>query len=75
MLFLYHILTPKGQSVQQFVIQYHKKYFTTICETTNYDFCDRTRVTERGISEMRFLFCFLSIEHLPQYLFFWSRLS
>ena len=26
-LFLYHILTPKGQSVPQFVVQYHKKTF------------------------------------------------
>ena len=26
-LFLYHILTPKGQSVPQFVVQYHKNTF------------------------------------------------
>ena len=26
-LFLYHILTPKGQSVPHFVLQYHKKTF------------------------------------------------
>lgn len=27
MLFLYHILPPKGQSVPQFVVQYHKNTF------------------------------------------------
>ena len=50
-LFLYHILTPKGQSVPQFVVQYHKKHFITICVTIDYEnFCDRTRITTKTAS-------------------------
>ena len=48
-LFLYHILTPKGQSVPQFVVRTTKTHFITICGTTDYkNFCDRTRITKKN---------------------------